>query len=177
MKNDPFTLTVATSSPSIAATLAEGELYLDDGETYAHTTRGELLWRKFKLEATKGKKNNKSMLLSSRDLVAPSLAAHPGKPIVDASGDSLYAGSTLGAVNDVFAKYDAVENAFVKSVEHVVVEKIVILGLVSAPRGVALGEEKLEFSFDHGKHGHASVLTIKSPKVSIARDWDIVLEL
>jgi alpha 1,3-glucosidase len=167
MKNDPFTLTIVTTSPSNSATLAQGELYMDDGETYVHTTHGDLLWRRFQLE-TVIVGDAQSLKLSSRDLVKSSVAA--GTPIVDANANSLFLGSTAEAANATFVKYDAVANPFIKSVEKVVVEKIVVLGLTSAPRSITLGGEKLHYSFK------SNVLIIRNPNISIVKDWVIIID-
>lgn len=180
MKNDPFTLTVALSSAS-DETKATGELYLDDGETYAHT-RGELIWREFSVTRSAGKTRSSPtvLTLSSRDLVAPALAA--GQPIVEAT-NTLTAPTSL-----TLGDYDAEGNAYAKSIKDVVfVERIVVLGLDAKPSSVRVGERELEFTYAEGLSAEAgkknsgkssaSRLIIKSPAVSIAKDWDIIVHL
>lgn len=178
MKNDPFTITVALSSTSADETKAFGELYMDDGETYAHT-RGELIWRGFTMTRTTGK--TRSLLtLKSRDLVAPSLAK--GEPIVETT-NSFAAPSTLRA-----GEYDAEGNLFAKSIaDTVCVERIVILGLERRPSSVRVGDRELDYSYFDGisaeggrkksGQGIASKLVIKKPEVSIVKDWDVVISL
>lgn len=180
MKHDPFTLTIAVASPSVTALLAEGELYLDDGETFAHTEKGELLWRKFKMEATVSQqKRSMAIKLSSRDLVVPTFKA--GDPIVDAHAPATFLGAQVREKNEVFANYSPKPegNAFIKSIEDVFVEKIVVLGMATEPRSVTLGETgpKLEYTFKYGPDGADSVMIIKNPKLSIVQDWDIIFSL
>lgn len=149
MKRDPFTLTVALDRDGAAT----GELYLDDGESYAFRA-GALVWRAF--DFAKGK-------LSSRDLVAQ----HPGKA---ADGVEL-------------ATYDAKTNAYAESIKDVRVEKVVVLGLSAKPKSVKVdGVGALEFTWTEGsaakgkKEGAASKLVIKDPKVRIVEDWIIDIE-
>jgi alpha 1,3-glucosidase len=181
MKNDPFTITVALSSTSPEETKAFGELYLDDGETYAHT-RGELIWRGFAVTRRAGKTRSspKVLTLKSRDLVVPALAK--GEPIVETT-NSFTAPSILKA-----GEYDAEGNAFAKSIADVVdVERIVILGLERRPSSVRVGDRELEFTYSDGASAEearkesgkavASKLIIKKPNVSIVKDWDVIISL
>jgi len=152
MKNDPFTLTVALSSSSFTGGNDEikafGELYMDDGETYAHT-RGELIWRGFTLSRRqeKGKKRAaKVFTLKSRDLVRPALAK--GEPIVETT-NSFTTPTTAMKVGASI--YDAEGNAFAKSIADVVhVERIVILGIEGRPSSVRVGDQELEFTYFEG---------------------------
>lgn len=150
MKHDPFTLTIALDT----AGAARGELYLDDGESYAHE-RGELLWREFSA-AKQGKKTT----IKSTDLAA----LRPGEAV------------ERGAL----AVYDK-ENAFASEVGAVRVEKLVVLGLEKKPASVSLGGTELEWTFEPGvasgasKEGAASQLVVKNPVASIAGDWEIVI--
>jgi alpha 1,3-glucosidase len=156
MKYDPFTLHVALDK----AGRARGELYLDDGETYAHQA-GNFVWREF--AAHNPTKRSKSLRIASTDL-----AVVPGNKAVDGADP---------------ATYDP-KNGYAKSVEHVRVEKIVVLGLGSKPGSVkAEGGMALRWVYEEGvaagsgkKEGGASVLTIKDPGVLISRDWAIVID-
>lgn len=187
MKNDPFTLTIALSSTSESTTVAKGDLYMDDGETYAHT-QGDLIWRGFTTTRTSsgGKTRSSpkktSYLISSRDLVEPALGR--GEPIVESS-NTLTAPSTL-----TLGRYDPEGNAFAKGIADVVfVERIVLLGLESKPvsvRGGKGGGRDIEFEWFEGasseeakknKKKVASKLVIKNPKVSIVTNWDITITL
>ncbi len=154
MKLDPFTLRVALDNQSNA----RGELYLDDGETYAHE-QGNIVWREFKAEASK---KGKVITLRSLDLAA----AHPGVA-VDGKVLSEYKGT----------------NDFATSISVVNVERIVILGLSGKPTAVSIDSETfLEWNYHNGvaatggKEGVASILTIKNPGVLVSSDWNIVIE-
>ncbi|EIM80725.1 glycoside hydrolase family 31 protein [Stereum hirsutum FP-91666 SS1] len=114
--------------------------------------KGDVVFREF----TAGKAG-KGIRISSTDLAA----AHPG--------------------DVALSTYDK-QNDFVKSIEKVKVEKIVVLGLGVKPSSVKIeGGEQLEFEFVEGvaadgkKEGVASVLTIKNPGVLITKDWEIVV--
>ncbi|CAK5281912.1 unnamed protein product [Mycena citricolor] len=153
MRNDPFTLRVALSK----AGAARGELYLDDGVTYAHEA-GQLLWREFGAETIK-----KTVRISSKDLATRKID-------VAVDGVSL-------------ATYDP-SNAFVQSIKDVRVEKVVVLGVASKPASVRVeggGDLVWEYSAGvsaSGKgEGVASVLVIKDPKVLVSEDWSIVIQL
>jgi len=148
MKRDPFTLTVALDRDG----LASGELYLDDGESYAFE-QGALVWRSFKF--AKGK-------LISTDLVSGNLKK---------SVDSVE-----------LATYNPQTNAYAQSIKDVRVEKVVVLGLTKEPKTVKIGETTLEFEWTAGtsakgkKEGVASKLVIKDPKAKIVQDWSIAFE-
>jgi len=155
MKNDPFTLTVALSSSSSTAggndeIKAFGELYMDDGETYAHT-RGELIWRGFTLSRTQKKSKKRSapkvFTLKSRDLVIPALAK--GEPIVETTNS--FTTPTTTTLKDGASTYDAEGNAFANSIADVViVERVVILGIEGRPSSVRVGDQELEFTYFEG---------------------------
>ncbi|EJD08186.1 alpha-glucosidase [Fomitiporia mediterranea MF3/22] len=157
MKNDPFTLRVALG----ASGSARGELYLDDGDSYAHE-RGELIWREFNARPVDGK-GKKGVRVKSVDLVH----AFPSEAVDDIS----------------LTSYDPT-NPFAESVKKVKVERVVVLGLSSKPTGVKAEREgrELEWEFVEGvsakgaKEGTASVLTIRNPGLFVAQDWDIVIE-
>ncbi|KAJ6590144.1 glycoside hydrolase family 31 protein [Mycena vulgaris] len=153
MKLDPFTLRVALGK----AGGATGELYLDDGVSYAHQ-QGQFVWRAFGAEAGK-----KTVRLTTRDLGA----ARVGEAVDGAA----------------LASYNA-RNAFAESIKEVRVEKIVVLGLSGKPVSVKVeGGETLVWEYTPGVaagakgEGAASVLTIKDPKVRVVEDWAIVIQL
>lgn len=155
MKRDPITLRIALDNTGFAA---RGKLYLDDGESYAYE-KGDLIWREF----TSQKAGKAGLRIASRDLAA-------AKPAEAVEGGAL-------------AAYDG-GNAYAKSVEGVVVERIVVLGLAAEPKSVALeGGAPLEFEYTKGVAATdkkdttrmASTLTIKGRGLSVARDWVIVV--
>ncbi|KAJ7647840.1 glycoside hydrolase family 31 protein [Roridomyces roridus] len=154
MKLDPFTLRVALSK----AGSAKGELYLDDGESYAHE-QGQFVWREF--TATSGGK--KSVKIASRDLGSEK----PGSAVDGVALQAYNAG-----------------NKFAKEVKDVRVEKVVVLGLAAKPTSVKVeGGQELVWEYVAGVgasgkgEGVASVLTIKDPKVLVVKDWAIVVEM
>lgn len=151
MKLDPYTLRVALDKNGDA----EGNLYFDDGDSFSHE-KGEFVWRGF-TASTKGK----ILKLSSHDKTSSNLSA---------------------AVDGVaLAQYNA-ENAFAKAVQSVRVEKIIIMGLPGAPSKVT-GPTELDWEYVPGvastskEDGPYSVLIIKNPVSSIAKDWEIVVHL
>ncbi|GJE94653.1 glycoside hydrolase family 31 protein [Phanerochaete sordida] len=151
MRRDPFTLTVALDK----AGGARGELYLDDGESYAHEG-GALVWREF-TAARRGKATH----VASADLAA-------AKPEAAVDGAAL-------------ALYDK-DNAFAAEVRAVRVEKLVVLGLEKKPGSVKLAGSELDWEFVPGvasgasKEGVASQLVVKNPVASITGDWEIVIQ-
>ncbi|KAF8342699.1 glycoside hydrolase family 31 protein [Cantharellus anzutake] len=159
MKNDPFTLTIALDR---SGTSAKGDLYLDDGETYAFE-KGELAWRGFRISPEHNKKNS-PLVLHSEDLVT----LHKGNDVVDG----------------VQIKSWDPRNAFAQSIARVYVERIAVLGLEKEPKSVnVVGGKGLEWTFSKGtgakgkKTGVASALTIKAPGVLVVEDWQIRIEL
>ena len=156
MKNDPFTLRVALSK----AGTARGELYLDDGESYSHQ-QGQFIWREF-VAKKEGTKKSKTLKILSRDLAAE-------KP--------------NDAVDGVALKSFNPSNDYAKSIAHVRVEKIVLVGLSSKPSSVKVeGGEELVWEYTPGvsasekKEGRPSLLTIKDPRVLVTKDWAIVVQ-
>jgi alpha 1,3-glucosidase len=155
MKYDPFTLRVALENTGF---YAHGELYLDDGETYEYQ-KGEFVWREFRTE----RHGKDGLKIYSVDLGA---TRQPQE-----------------AVDTVkFSSYDR-NNAFAKTLEDVGIEKIEVLGLAKAPKKVKLaGGQELVFEFNKGAAAadkqtrRASTLIIKAPRVSVAKDWAILVE-
>ncbi|KAF9066549.1 alpha-glucosidase [Rhodocollybia butyracea] len=134
---------------------ARGELYLDDGVTYSHQ-QGELVWREFVAEPSA-----KTTRISSKDLAS----ANPSQ-----------------TVDGVMLETYNPKNAFVKEIEEVRVEKVVVLGLSNKPKSVKV-ENGAELYWEYipgvpasdKKEGTSSVLHIKDPKVIVTEDWAIVI--
>ena len=153
MKRDPFTLTVALDT----AGTARGELYLDDGESFAHES-GQFIWREFSAN-----KDKKTLRVASSDLAA----AHPAE-----------------AVDRVaLTTYDSA-NAYAQEIGAVRVEKLVVLGLAGKPSSVKLaGGADLDWEYisgvaaDASKEDEASQLVIKNPVASIAGDWEVIIQM
>jgi alpha 1,3-glucosidase len=156
MWRDPITLVVALDK---TGTRAQGEIYLDDGDSYNYET-GEFIWRGFKLSG----EPSKTLTLSSYDLV------------------SQYTGG-----NEAFKKSVATytpKNAFAEKISSVNVDDIVILGLSSRPScirqtgtgsGIAFEwQDGLASSSGSRKNGaSASVLRIKSAGLPVTEDWQV----
>jgi alpha 1,3-glucosidase len=149
MWRDPFTLVVAVGKDGSA----EGELYLDDGDSYAYR-QGQYIHRSFRL-APQGK--HRYSFRSSN--------------LVGVASD--YFGGTE------LASYSPDENAWAKAIATVRVEQIVILGLSKEPSSVTVGGAKTAYQWTAGKaatshsEGEASHLIIKDPKVLVSYDWDV----
>jgi mannosyl-oligosaccharide alpha-1,3-glucosidase len=112
--------------------------------------------------SSRTKPDKKVLRISSRDLVERHL------------------GEAVDAV--ALTRYDS-RNTFVKSVDDVRVERVVVVGLSLKPKSVKVeGGKDVEWHFAPGvsgrekKDGVASVLTMKDPNVAISRDWDIVIQ-
>jgi mannosyl-oligosaccharide alpha-1,3-glucosidase len=155
MKNDPFTLRIALSK----ADSARGELYLDDGVTYAHES-GNFVWREFIAE--KPTKKARMIRISSKDLGA----LNPSD-----------------AVDDIALTTFNPANEYARSIKDVRVEKIVVVGLAAKPTRVRVeNREELVWTYTPGvgatekKEGTAGLLAIKDPKVLVAQDWVILIE-
>jgi alpha 1,3-glucosidase len=162
MHRDPFTLRIALDS----SLTAHGELYLDDGTTYAYK-RGHLTWRGLSVDPT----DKTELRLSNFDLAA-------------ATPRSAVEGATLAEFRR--------ENPFQTGIASVRVERIVILGLPGVPKRVAVegsssnSARELAWEFGPGvaagavrgdRDGVASVLTIKDPGLGVASDWAIRISL
>lgn len=151
MQRDPFTLRIALDKKGNA----NGELYLDDGESYDHE-QGNLIWRAFETE-----RKNKVIRISSKNLATERLNQ---------------------AVDGVaLAEYDT-QNAYAKSMESVRVEKVQVIGVGSKPTSVKLeGGADLEFEYVSGlpsggkKEGVAGYIVVKDPRVLIKDDWAILI--
>ncbi|KAG6910408.1 hypothetical protein DXG01_010763 [Tephrocybe rancida] len=155
MNLDPFTLRVALSKTSTA----RGELYLDDGVTYAHQ-QGQFVWREFVAE--KAPKKSRAIRIYSKDLGA----ARPTE-----------------AVDGVALQTFNPSNSYAKSIAEVRVEKVVVVGLTDKPKSVKIeGGKELAWEFAPGiaatdkKEGVASILHIKDPKALVTQDWAIIIE-
>ena len=153
MHRDPFTLRVALDE----SLTAHGEIYLDDGVTYAHK-EGHLAWRGLSVSVDAA---GAELRLSNVDLAAAT-------PRAAVEG---------GAI----ATFDR-QNPFQRDIEPVRVERVVVLGLPDRPKRVAVeGGRDLEWEYAPGvaaaaagkDEGVASVLTIKDPRVGVASDWAI----
>ncbi|KAG8935147.1 hypothetical protein FRC02_008498 [Tulasnella sp. 418] len=147
MKHDPFTLTIALSKTGHA----EGELYLDDGETYQHE-KGEVVWRQFKAD----KRGRKGLSISSIDL-----ASQHSDEVVD--GVAL-----TGIYSD--------KNSFATSMGQVAVEKVIVLGFDGKPSSVKNGSKELQWTWEPATKSRSSVLTVKNPGATIVQGWTITVE-
>lgn len=152
MRRDPITLRVALDNSGSA----RGELYLDDGVTFNHQ-QGQIVWREFTSQ-----KSGKGVKISSRDLTNKHLAS---------------------AVDSVALTTYNPTNEYAESIAAVRVERVIVLGLATKPSSVKTSAGKeLQFEYTSGvssgekKEGKASQLVVKDPAVSIASDWEIVIQ-
>jgi mannosyl-oligosaccharide alpha-1,3-glucosidase len=172
MHRDPFTLRVALDN----SLTARGELYLDDGVTYAYKN-GNLAWRGLSADKIS---NGAELRLSNTDLaVATPHSAVEGNNNNNNNNN-----------NNALAEFRS-DNPFQAGIMAVRVEKIVVLGLADKPKrvtvevGSAGGDRNLEWEFGPGvaavrgdrDGGVASVLTIKDPGLGVAIDWAIRIAL
>ncbi|KAF8661490.1 hypothetical protein AX16_001327 [Volvariella volvacea WC 439] len=174
MKKDPFTLRIALDNAWKEGVRARGELYLDDGESYRHQ-QGEFVWREFTATAASGAK---VLRIESKDLGL----SRPGEAVETV--DPL--GKPVPGSSQALAKFNPA-NTFAKSIEEVRVEKVVVVGLGSKPKSVKVEgrDEELVWEWVEGvaaagssKEGvSASLLKIKDPKVSVTKDWALVVQL
>jgi alpha 1,3-glucosidase len=76
-----------------------------------------------------------------------------------------------------FTPHDAA-NAYAKSVAHVHVERIVILGAATKPAAVTVAGKAVDFAYAEQAEGPnpvPGVITIKNPGVRVADDWEVVV--
>ena len=155
MHRDPFTLRIALDG----SLTARGEIYLDDGVTYAYKEMATT-WRGLAIEkVSKGAE----LRLSNTDRAA-------------ATPNSAVEGTAITEFRP--------ENPFQSGLASVRVERVIVLGLPGQPKRVAVeGGRELEWEYVPGvtaakKRGDsdgsvASVLTVKDPGVGVATDWAI----
>jgi mannosyl-oligosaccharide alpha-1,3-glucosidase len=174
MHRDPFTLRIALDS----SLTAQGELYLDDGTTYAYN-QGHLTWRGLSVDKIS---NGAELRLTNTDLAlaTPHSAVQGNNPHHHHQN------------NGALAEFRS-DNPFQTGIASVRVERVVILGLPGKPRRVVVegnagssggsgGHLEWEFgpgvaAVQGGGDGVASVLTIKDPGLGIATDWAIRITL
>ena len=155
MHRDPFTLRIALDR----SLTARGQIYLDDGVTYAYK-EGDLTWRGLAIEKIP---KGAELRLSNIDLAA-------------ATPHSAVEGTAITEFRP--------ENPFQSGIASVRVERIIIFGLPGKPKRVAVeGSRELEWVYAPGvtaakKRGDsdgsvASVLMVKDPGLGVATDWAI----
>jgi alpha 1,3-glucosidase len=161
MWRDPITLVVAPDSSGQAAS---GQLYLDDGDTFAYE-KGEFVWRGFELSAAGGSPSGLK-LRNFDHFSIDKVPAHLAKGL---------------------ANYDATSNAWATKIADVTVDEVVVLGLPSKPSCVRLGEAStgLKFEWRDGvpaaaarrKSGKkASELIVKGISAHVVKDWELHFE-
>ncbi|KAH9965438.1 glycoside hydrolase family 31 protein [Russula dissimulans] len=157
MHRDPFTLRIALDG----SLTARGEIYLDDGVTYAHQ-EGQLAWRGLAVDKIAA---GAELRLSNTDLAAT-------------TPQSAVGGTALGEFRP--------ENPFQTGIATVRVERVVVLGLLGKPKRVTVegGDRELEWEYTSGAGaaagkkgdgdgGVASVLVVKDPGLGVATNWAI----
>ncbi len=181
-RTDPFTLIVAldkqerTGKSGSTNVLAEGSLYLDDGQTYDFE-EGQFVWRRF--EWTRDGASGKQSLRSTDEA-----------GIKKADGQLI-----LGDTKQLQSYQES--NDFAQSISSVRVSKVVVLGLEREPKSIRIGGKRIngedetsaiEWSWKSGASSSskgaafklgsnsASELIIKDPAVPIVSDWTIEFE-
>ncbi|CAD6897786.1 unnamed protein product [Tilletia controversa] len=177
---DPFTFTVSLNRPNMDNDMGQlraiGLLYLDDGQTYQHEN-GSFVWRRLVMtEEPEGRQ-----VLSNVD-----------EYVVRGLNEGMAAGE--GTIAPKLAEYDASNNPFAASIEKVLVEKVVILGMERSPKIVYVDGRGLEFEFVPGSSatptvvkgvkagmmgggaGVASKLIVKNPGLRVIDAWQMVFE-
>ena len=130
---------------------SSGQLYLDDGVGYGYL-QGEYVWRDFKFTSS-GKGG--SLISSDRAKGQSEVETQKGVTVYDDS------------------------NPWAKSIAHVKVERIVILGMKSEPKTITVAGQALEWTWTGGvasggkKEGQASELVIKNPGVGVVSGWEL----
>ena len=131
---------------------ASGQLYLDDGVSYGYTN-GEYIWRQFDFTPSAS-----GFSLTSTDRATRQSEAGLGNAVTP---------------------YDE-SNIWAKSIAHVKIERIVVLGLKAQAKVTVAGVE-VQSTWTPGtvssskKAGRASELVIKSPGVGVVGGWEVVL--
>ncbi|TKY88728.1 hypothetical protein EX895_002359 [Sporisorium graminicola] len=181
-RTDPFTLIIAldkqerTAQSGSKGILAEGSLYLDDGQTYDFE-EGQFVWRRF--EWTRDSASGAQSLRSKDEAAIKMADAH----------------LVLGDSKQLLPYQE--QNEFAASIQGVRVSKLVVLGLEKEPKAVRVngqrinGQEQthaIEWTWKSGASSSskgnafglgsntASELVIKDPAVAIISDWTIDFE-
>lgn len=162
-RRDPFTLYIALSR-NRQGTRAEGELYMDDGQTFAYRDQNAFIARHFVLAQEKGVHRLRASALTGKDAKIPN--------------------------SDATALQTA-HNPFVQEIQSVRVERIVILGLEQEPRTIVAHAadgrtETLSFTWraaakvarsaTDSSEMRASELVIRDPRMLIAQDWSVEIQ-
>ncbi|KAK0536391.1 glucosidase II [Tilletia horrida] len=178
---DPVTVVIALNRPNMESELGQvralGLLYLDDGQTYDYED-GKFVWRRMVVtEESEGRQ-----VLSNVD-----------EYTVRGLNEGLMGAGDV-TIAPKIENYDAANNAFAASIEHVQVEKIVVLGGERAPTRIHTDHRELEFEWVAGTSarpslakgvkagvlgggaGVASKLIIKKPGLRVIDAWQIAME-
>lgn len=181
-RSDPFTLVIALDKKErrgksgSSNVLAEGSLYLDDGQTYDFE-EGQFVWRRF--EWTRDRASGTDSLRST-DEASVKLA------------DTQL---VLGDSKQLLPYHE--ENTFAESIKGVRVSKLVVLGLEREPKAIRIGGKRVggqstasavEWDWKSGTSSSskgaafglgsskASELIVKDPGVAVVSDWTIEFE-
>ncbi|WFD28597.1 glucan 1,3-alpha-glucosidase [Malassezia nana] len=145
-RRDPFTLYIAMSQ----AETAEGQLYLDDGQTFAYRDASAFLARRFSLAREEGVLRLRASALKERDV------------LVSSSSDAVF---------------QQPGNPFEQEMAKVRVERLILMGWPAPPaRVVATNAQghttELEWTHDVA----AATLEVRDPRLLVAQDWQVVFE-
>jgi len=178
---DPITIVIALNAPKMdpehGQMRALGMLYLDDGQTYDNE-KGDFSWRRLVVaEEPEGR------------IVLSNVCEYKVRGITE---DMMNLGAD-GTVAPRMEDYDSANNAFSASIEKVLVEKIVILGVERSPKTVTVDQQPLEFEYIPGttatsslaknlkagitgSAGVASKLIIKKPGLRVIDAWQMAID-
>ena len=158
MLRDPISLVVALDSPGASAS---GELYLDDGDTYAYQ-KGEFSWRRFDLQRA------------------------PGASTLQLQNSDRFTAEELPTAVSLNA-YSPTKNAWAEKMQLTTIKDVIVLGLSKQPTCVRASDsgKSLSFSWEDGiaasagrkRSGKtASRLTIAQVDLKVAEQWHLTIE-
>jgi len=143
---DPFTLYVAVSKDQ----RAEGQLYMDDGQTFAYRDASAFIARRFVLAPERGALRLRATALRERDV------------LVSSSSDVVY---------------QQPGNVFEREIATVRVERLVLLGWRNEPKRVVAMDaqgQSTELSWTHD--AATATLVVRDPRLLVAQEWSVVFE-
>jgi alpha 1,3-glucosidase len=141
---------------------AKGCVYVDDGKSFEFQ-KGAFTWKEFEMKMMEGE------------------GGEGGKPYVLTSRDKVLCSPSEEGARKVFEQ----------EIASVQIEKIIILGLASSPKGVFVKNEdgsevELKWIWEDGKAAggsaeslpgcKASVLTLHEAGLFVAKNWSVVIE-
>lgn len=161
-RRDPYTLTIALARRR-QGIRAEGQLYMDDGQTFAYRDNHAFIARRFVLSQEDGMHRLRATGLHGIDIHLPS------------------DGKALQVDN----------NPFMEEMRNVRVERIIVLGMEQAPHKITAWDadgqphdvaftwrpaEKTKRAASDSSEMRASELVLRDPRLGIAANWIVDIE-